>query len=96
MPVQIPKQHLLRHARLRFALLPTRAGLASEIETMEMVSLRLEDHGLPSHAVLNASPLARGPVGLSANDKADVRKYALCVAFGGKPDMASCSANVRL
>ena len=34
--------------------------LASEIETMEMVSLRLEDHGLPSHAVLNASSLARG------------------------------------
>jgi hypothetical protein len=37
------------------------AGLASEIETVEIVSLGLEDHGLRSHAVLNAAGWAGGP-----------------------------------
>jgi hypothetical protein len=36
-------------------------GLASEVETMKIVSLGLEDHGLRSHAVLNAAGWAGGP-----------------------------------
>ena len=70
------------------------AGLASEIETMEMVSLRLEDHGLHSHAALDAASsqlaasggrkdkLPRVHPNLAARPRRDDRR--LCIAGMGR------------